>query len=81
MTMTLTSSQVAEQLHVSIKTVRALRRSGLLQGSKLGKGWIYTVQAVNDLLQAIQGQEISTYEDMLILADTLKSKNKKGRSK
>lgn len=47
---TLTTEQVAENLRCSIKTIRAMRKSGLLSGIKLGRGYLYARAEIDELL-------------------------------
>lgn len=77
--MTMTTEQVAEHLHCSVKTVRAMRKSGLLQGFKLGRGYLYTCDEIVDLLAYLQGKTIDSYGDMCILAKQRKSRPHRNR--
>lgn len=47
---TLTTEQVAENLHCSVKTLRVMRKSGLLSGIKLGRGYLYSRAEIDELL-------------------------------
>lgn len=47
---TLTTEQVAENLHCSVKTIRVMRKSGLLSGIKLGRGYLYSRSEIDELL-------------------------------
>ena len=48
--MTLTTAQVAERLHVTPTTIRRMARDGRLVGSYIGRQWLFTEDAIADLL-------------------------------
>lgn len=79
--MTLTTEQVAENLHCSIKTIRAMRKSGLLSGIKLGRGYLYARAEIDELLRFLGGKSIDSYADMCLLAEQRKSRQGRHRQK
>lgn len=48
--LTMTSDEVAEELHCSVEYVNELRRSHKLRGVKKGKIYIYSRKAVEDYI-------------------------------
>lgn len=70
---TLTTEQVAENLHCSVKTIRAMRKSGLLSGIKLGCGYLYARAEIDELLAFLDGKSIDSYGDICFLAEEEKT--------
>lgn len=55
--MTLTSEDVAARLHSTPSTVRRMAREGRLAGSFVGRRWIFTEDALAELLAATSNRE------------------------
>ena len=78
---TLTTEQVAKNLHCSIKTIRAMRKSGLLSGFKLGRGYLYSRAEIDELLAFLRGKSIDSYGDMCPLAEERKNRQARHRKR
>jgi excisionase family DNA binding protein len=52
MTRYLTAYEVGELLHVHVDSVRDYRREGLLQGVKVGKGYLFTDADIDEFIDA-----------------------------
>lgn len=60
MTTYLTAEDVAERLHTKPPTVRLYAARGELRGSKVGKRWLFTEDAVEEYVEGQQNQPPST---------------------
>ena len=76
----LTSSQVAEILHCSSRTVEDHARSGALPGYRFGDGWVFVSDLVIDALRDLSRAEAASRKtpkpkiDPITIANTSKSK-------
>ncbi|MCH4013548.1 MAG: helix-turn-helix domain-containing protein [Solobacterium sp.] len=56
--------EVADMLHVSTHYVTRLRRIGLLNGRRFGRGWLYTHDDIWDFLQISAGHDLYEIANM-----------------
>lgn len=62
---TYTTAEVATRLHTHRNMIDRLRRNGLLNGIKLGKGFIYSEEEVQRFLRNYAGLDLSNETNML----------------
>lgn len=62
---TYTTAEVATRLHTHRNMIDRLRRNGLLNGIKLGKGFIYSEEEVQRFLRNYVGLDLSNESNML----------------
>ena len=62
---TYTTAEVATRLHTHRNMIDRLRRNGLLNGIKLGKGFIYSEEEVQRFLRNYAGLDLSNESNML----------------
>ena len=62
---TYTTAEVANRLHTHRNMIDRLRRNGLLNGIKLGKGFIYSEEEVQRFLRNYAGLDLSNESNML----------------
>ena len=60
----LETKEVAEILHCSTHHITTLRKSGLLPGTRLGKGWLYSENDIQHFLYVTHGKDLNNLKDM-----------------
>ena len=54
-----TTEEVADLLKVNRKIIDSLRKTGILHGIKLGKGFIFSANEINRFLEDYEGADLS----------------------
>jgi excisionase family DNA binding protein len=54
----ITASQVAELLHIHVRTVYRLTEEGVIPGSRIGRSWRFNKKDILDLVSARQEKNI-----------------------
>lgn len=54
----ITASQVAELLHIHVRTVYRLTEEGVIPGSRIGRSWRFNKKDILDLVSAGQKKNI-----------------------
>lgn len=67
-----TTEELGEALHVSREKIRWLRKAGLLQGARLGHGFIYDVMNVRKFFDECAGFDLSSKEKIEAAAAVIK---------
>ena len=57
-----TTAEVAQIMHCSTHYVTALRRKGFLKGTRVGRNWLYYRKDVEEMFDAIAGEDLSSLE-------------------
>ena len=60
----MTQREVAEYLHCSEHHITALRKHGLLTGTRYGKRWLYLEDEINAFVLKTIGKDFNNFRDM-----------------
>jgi excisionase family DNA binding protein len=55
----ITASQVAELLHIHVRTVYRLTEEGLIPGNRIGRSWRFNKKDILDLVSNGQGKNLN----------------------
>jgi len=58
--LTYSEEEMADVLYCSLRRVRELRKMGVLQGTKTGKGYVYHFNEIKDLFETYRGKDLPT---------------------
>ena len=71
----LTTEEVAQKLHTHRNMVDRLRKNGLINGIKLGKGFIYAITEIESFLTKYAGMDLSNESAMQEARRTIERKS------
>jgi hypothetical protein len=75
--LTLTSQQVADQLHTSRNFIYKLKKYGLLEGIQKGRETIYSTKEVSALIDNLKGLSIGDEEEIRRSAQIINERKRK----
>ncbi|MCH4205166.1 MAG: hypothetical protein LKF53_02080 [Solobacterium sp.] len=58
----LTEEELAAEMHVPRRKVTMFRNTGIIQGVKVNRTWIYPVETINQFFKKYAGKNLSTIE-------------------
>ena len=53
-----TTKEIAQILHCSTHYVTTLRRTGWLRGTRVGRNWLYDVEALESFINNVMGKDV-----------------------